>query len=142
MNGKQHTQIGLICVPLIDLAIQLNEIRKGLREEVNFARLVAAGAVGAITARLPDLIEPATNPNHRAFFHSIATACVAASLAFTGIVPAVLATSKVQAFLTELNIPAEETALVLRWVAISYLLHLAADFTTPKCIPLIHPQVV
>lgn len=140
MNGKQHTVIGLIGVPMVDLIIQLNEKRKGLRLEVNVARLVAAGAVGAITARLPDLIEPAIHPNHRAFFHSIVFGCVL-SLAFTGVVPAALATPKVHAFLAELEIPAEEVALVLRWAAISYLLHLGADFTTPKSIPFIHPQI-
>jgi len=29
-----------------------------------------SGSVGALSATVPDLLEPATNPNHRAFFHS------------------------------------------------------------------------
>jgi len=33
-----------------------------------------AGALASVFTNLPDLIEPATNPNHRQFFHSVAFA--------------------------------------------------------------------
>lgn len=28
-------------------------------------------AISALASRLPDILEPATNPNHRGFFHSV-----------------------------------------------------------------------
>jgi len=43
-------------------------------EEPVLGEAVAAGVAGAGIALLPDIIEPATNPRHRAFFHSVASA--------------------------------------------------------------------
>ncbi|MEK7449842.1 MAG: metal-dependent hydrolase [Planctomycetota bacterium] len=41
------------------------------KEPVTFGGVVKSVAVGGTAGILPDLIEPATNPNHRQFFHSL-----------------------------------------------------------------------
>ena len=43
----------------------------GQRKEEPVSPLLAIGA-STVFSKLPDWIEPATNPNHRQFFHSIA----------------------------------------------------------------------
>lgn len=83
------------------------------------------GVAAAFFTNLPDFLEPATSPNHRAFFHSIAFA------AFIG------------TCLHQLNQwePQTDSEKFLRGVAIlaasAYLIHLALDFTTAKSLPVI-----
>lgn len=83
------------------------------------------GAAAALFTNLPDLLEPATSPNHRRFFHSLAFA------AFLG------------TCLHQLNQwqPQTDSEKLLRGVGMlalsAYLIHLALDFTTAKSLPLI-----
>lgn len=86
----------------------------------------AAGAVlGAVLTKLPDLLEPATSPQHRQFFHSLA---FAAALGYG---------------LCKLHDwePEDELGKLARWVGLvggsAYLVHLALDFTTAKSLPLV-----
>lgn len=86
---------------------------------------IMAGLAAFVLTKLPDLIEPATSPNHRQFFHSIAFALL------LGVGLHKLhkwepqdATDKLWRMLGMLAIP-------------SYLIHLAMDFTTAKSLPLI-----
>lgn len=82
-------------------------------------------AAAAFFTNLPDLLEPATSPNHRAFFHSLAFA-------------ALLGTC-----LHELNQWRPQADSEKFWkgagmlAASVYLIHLALDFTTAKSLPLI-----
>lgn len=88
--------------------------------------LVSSG-LAALLTKLPDLLEPATSPNHRQFFHSLALA------------------SMLGMVLHKLHVwtPAEEDELskFLRWLGLlagsAYLIHLALDFTTAKSLPLV-----
>lgn len=84
------------------------------------------GSVGAaFFTNLPDLLEPATSPNHRAFFHSVAFAALLGMC------------------LHELNQWQPNTGSEKIWKGIgmlavsAYLIHLALDFTTAKSLPLI-----
>lgn len=86
---------------------------------------VLGAAAAALFTNLPDLLEPATSPNHRAIFHSIAFA------AFLG------------SCLHQLNQwqPQSDSENLLKAVGMlalsAYLIHLALDFTTSKSLPLI-----
>ena len=83
------------------------------------------GAAAALFTNLPDLLEPATSPNHRAFFHSLAFAALLGKC------------------LHELNQwqPETDSERFCKSVGIlatsAYLIHLALDFTTTKSLPLI-----
>jgi membrane-bound metal-dependent hydrolase YbcI (DUF457 family) len=79
--------------------------------------------VAALTASLPDLLEPATSPHHRQICHSIAFA------------------SALLLALREVYDWAPDTPLgefvrdVLLSVGLSYLAHLGADATTTRSLP-------
>lgn len=86
---------------------------------------LVGGAAAAFFTNLPDVLEPATSPNHRAFFHS---------LAFAGL----LATG-----LHKLNQWQPETEFDKFWKGLgmlagsAYLIHLALDLTTRKSLPIL-----
>ena len=86
---------------------------------------VAGGLAASFLTKLPDLIEPATSPQHRQFFHS---------LAFAGLLG--LGVSKLHAWE-----PEDELRKFLRVAGLlagsAYLIHLALDFTTTKSLPLV-----
>ena len=87
--------------------------------------LAVAPILGAVAARLPDILEPAHNPHHRQFFHSFA------------MLIAVGAGVK-QVYTWE---PHSKLKEVLRGVLIiggvAYMSHLIADGCTPKSLPLL-----
>jgi membrane-bound metal-dependent hydrolase YbcI (DUF457 family) len=86
---------------------------------------IVAASIAAGFGTLPDLIEPATSPHHRQFFHSI---IFAAAVAF-----ALFKTYEWQ--------PDGEGAQIVRRALLvagaAYLIHLAADATTAKSVPFI-----
>jgi inner membrane protein len=84
---------------------------------------LVSGLTAALLTKLPDLIEPATSPNHRQFFHSLTfAACV-------GIGVHELHKWK----------PEDDLGKFLRWLGMvagsAYLIHLAMDFTTARSLP-------
>lgn len=62
-NGPTHR---LVAGTVLTLAAATEETRRG---EATLKPL-AAGGIAALCGTLPDLLEPATHPNHRQFFHS------------------------------------------------------------------------
>lgn len=86
---------------------------------------VAMGAVAALMPSLPDWFEPASSPNHRAIFHSVAVA-------------AAIAAGIHRAYKWE---PKTDWEKLLRLIALAggaaYLGHLARDAFTAKSLPLI-----
>jgi membrane-bound metal-dependent hydrolase YbcI (DUF457 family) len=86
---------------------------------------LAAGVVGAFCTNLPDILEPATSPNHRRVFHSVACAVV-------------LIVGFKKAWDWK---PEGDLRKLLRFVALAgtagYLAHLALDATTKRSLPLI-----
>lgn len=85
-----------------------------------------AGCVGGYCfATLPDLIEPATSPHHRQFFHSVLFA-------------AMLGFGLYKLYRWEPETPGGQLLRVLALGAGgAYLLHLALDATTKRSLPLI-----
>jgi membrane-bound metal-dependent hydrolase YbcI (DUF457 family) len=79
------------------------------------------GGVGAAAASLPDLLEPALNPFHRRFFHSITVACV--------ILFAIFGRPSKRL--------AAKTREMIALTGFSYISHLALDIITPMGLPFI-----
>lgn len=86
---------------------------------------IAGGGLGAAFGTLPDILEPASHPNHRQFFHGLV---FAGALGYTGY--------KLYKWK-----PEESWQEVMRMVGLiaigAYLIHLAMDATTPKSIPVV-----
>lgn len=71
-NRKQHVVLGFtVGVGGYALHSYAEEGRTTLPE------LFGAGLSGVAGALLPDIIEPATSPNHRSFFHSVSFVVIA-----------------------------------------------------------------
>ena len=66
MNGKQHMLLGGAIGFCGYLLYRLAE-----EKPIDLLELILFSIGGAIAGILPDILEPATNPNHRSFFHSI-----------------------------------------------------------------------
>jgi membrane-bound metal-dependent hydrolase YbcI (DUF457 family) len=86
---------------------------------------LVGGAAAAFLTGLPDILEPATSPNHRAFFHSLA-------------VVGLISVGMHKIYQWEPKTAGDD---VLRRLLLlggaAYLIHLALDFTTKKSLPLI-----
>jgi len=128
-NFSRHWKTGVfVCgsaAMVTDFFLQLNRIKKGQQERFNWMELFGYTAVGAgvgvIGGVLPDLLEPATTPNHREFFHSVVL-----GIAICGSLIAVR------------NSPiSAEDKLVLLSLGLGYLTHLALDGGTPNGLPFI-----
>ncbi len=115
-NGADHTAAGA----LTGLAMACYRQHKG--KPVN--PLLAIGA-STVFAKLPDWIEPATNPHHRQFFHSITF------LAMLG-----YGLKKTHDWK-----PEDTGGQILRFLALcagaGYISHLALDGFTPRSLPLL-----
>jgi inner membrane protein len=89
------------------------------------ARGALAGLGGYCCGTLPDLIEPATHPHHRQFFHSVLFAVMVACAVYR---------------LHHWE-PETDGAALLRVLSLiaggAYLAHLALDAGTPRSLPLI-----
>jgi hypothetical protein len=88
---------------------------------INFGRVAGYAALGGSIASIPDILEPASNPNHRALFHSVACGGAVTYAAF----------GKHSERWTD------EQRQSVRIAAASYLSHLMLDAGTPKSLPLI-----
>jgi membrane-bound metal-dependent hydrolase YbcI (DUF457 family) len=91
--------------------------------KVKLPDLVVASFIGLTGGLLADLLEPASNPNHRKFAHSILLAIVLVVL--LGLI------------WRNSSINSEEQSLALGSMIVAYLSHLMLDSATPKSIPLI-----
>lgn len=86
---------------------------------------VLGGLAASVLTKLPDMLEPATSPHHRQFFHSLGVACVLA----------------VGAHKLHQWQPGDRRGRFVKAVGLltisGYLIHLALDATTAKSLPLI-----
>jgi len=89
------------------------------------AKHLLGAALSAALTNLPDMLEPASHPNHRQFFHS---------LAFAGVLG--MAAHKLYTWEPD-NSFDEATRFVLLVGVGAYLIHLLLDAGTPKSLPLI-----
>lgn len=86
---------------------------------------LAMGAAAACLPSLPDWIEPAMNPNHRRFFHSVTFA-------------AMLGYAMHRVYSWETQDPWEKAARIALLIGgAAYLAHLARDGLTAASLPLI-----
>lgn len=82
------------------------------------AKTVVGAVAGALAARLPDILEPATHPNHRGTAHSIAV--------LLGITFALVN-----------RYPNHPLSILIKPALAGYGSHLVLDARTPKRIPII-----
>jgi membrane-bound metal-dependent hydrolase YbcI (DUF457 family) len=73
-NGNTHKTAGAVIGSITYLAIK-NDYQK--KEQVDLGELILSTCVGVSTSRIPDILEPPINPNHRAFYHNLTFGCVA-----------------------------------------------------------------
>jgi membrane-bound metal-dependent hydrolase YbcI (DUF457 family) len=91
-------------------------------EKMTFMGAFASACGGAIIACLPDILEPATDPNHRALFHSITSL-------------AAIAIGDVYCLNSENVSPDMKVAVFVASVA--YGSHGVIDAMTPKMLPVV-----
>jgi inner membrane protein len=89
------------------------------------AKPLVAGSIASILGSLPDLVEPATNPHHRQFFHSYAFAIILGGVTY-------------QIYKWEPESTLQDIIRFLLLVASgAYLIHLLYDSQTPRGLPII-----
>lgn len=75
-NSKTHITAGLILSGATSIGI-------GLRYRTfNPVKLILNLGISILASRLPDILEPATSPNHRSFFHSLIFGLIVAGLSY------------------------------------------------------------
>ncbi|MGE0673262.1 MAG: metal-dependent hydrolase [Methylibium sp.] len=118
MNGPTHR---VVAGTAVGLFLSDRETKAG----VQTFKPVLNGAAAALFTNLPDILEPATSPNHRAFFHSLAFATLLG-----------IGLHRLHSWQAETD--AERFWKSVGMVAGSaYLIHLALDFTTRRSLPLL-----
>lgn len=91
------------------------------QEEWTLRGAICSATLGALGGMLPDMLEPATNPNHRQFFHSL-------------LFGAVLFFGRDKLY-EILGLNVQQKALCNSLLA-GYSSHLVLDGITPKSLPL------
>lgn len=128
-NAKTHVQAGLFITGITSLGF-------GLRfRTFNPFKLVLSLGLSVVASRLPDILEPATSPNHRSFFHSFIFGLIVGGLSY-------YTWRRLQDELTRNEADKVTTfkALILEIVFIVLLcfsVHLVLDAFTKKSLPLI-----
>lgn len=92
------------------------------KEPVSLAGALIAAGIGAAFAIVPDVIEPAINPNHRSVFHSLAAGGILIETA--------------RRCLVSQNLTPDDKKL-LSISAAGYLSHLILDAMTPRALPIL-----
>lgn len=117
-SGPVHRAVAAVVVGLAATKHDTDRGEKTLKP-------VAGSLLATMATCLPDILEPATNPSHRQFFHSVAFACAIG-----------YGLKKVHEWE-----PENEWEDLLRFgvlvVGYSYLIHLALDSLTAKSLPLL-----
>jgi len=116
-NSKTHFLVGaVIGAGLYCL------IKKSQDQPIELSGVLGMGLVGGVAGLLPDIIEPATSPNHREFAHSIAALLVIGS--------------GINKLHENQGIEAGQKELLLT-LALGYGSHLLLDAGTPASLPII-----
>ena len=121
MDRKGHDIIGAFAGGIS----YLGDIKEH-NETFNLAEFLLNICSGVIGSRLPDLIEPATSPSHRKFFHSL-TCLTAISIA----------DEKVNNYFIRTNRLSSRQRRLFKSVSRGYTSHLVGDSTTHNGLPII-----
>ena len=129
-NYKKHADTGAIVGGVtgivINLIYQSRRTNQNNKQKIDFSELFLCGVggsvIGTIGGILPDKLEPARNPHHRKFFHSIFTSTVIGYGLYKT---------------NSNNNMCELTKGIITTAGIGYLSHLALDSQTPKRLPLL-----
>jgi inner membrane protein len=116
-NAKEHAVWGLGTGAVTYLLMCTH-----CKRTVNPGEALICGATGAFMAGVPDLIEPALNPHHRSFFHSV----------FFGGTLAAIAKAKCG---TENQSWQELEKILFAVCVVAYISHLFLDGCTPMGLP-------
>jgi inner membrane protein len=128
-NRSKHMAMGAIvggvAAVLIDLALQNQQFQQGEINTIDLSqtigRAILGAGIGAVGGILPDILEPATDPNHRKSFHSVAALyCLGFGLYKT--------------YNGNLSIDAKHT---ITGASLAYASHLLLDAETPMGLPVI-----
>lgn len=152
MNGKTHRAFSATASGGVAFLLSSDETPENRAIET-----LGGALIGYKLGTLPDLIEPATSPRHRAFFHSVAFAGAVAVVAVPRVVPV---QNMVRGWADAHQRQADNSnglahlwhqflALLGRLVAgavpavmgTAYLSHLALDSMTPASLPWVHPAL-
>lgn len=117
MNSNEHFIVGGIVSFIASCVIQ-----KQIHGNINFGKSFCYSLIGGCVALLPDILEPATNPNHRDFCHSGTVG-----------VSSVILINRVK---NNSNLPTEQKEFFISMIS-AYDSHLVLDSQTPKGLPLI-----
>ena len=115
MDKSEHAIIGA----LVSLGLY-GVYKYSKQEKPTVHGAIGSLLLGGIAGVLPDIVEPATNPNHRSLFHSIALLVI-------------LAYGNKKAWESQ-NLT-EDQKLVISMLSAAYGSHLVSDGSTPKSIP-------
>jgi membrane-bound metal-dependent hydrolase YbcI (DUF457 family) len=120
-RAKEHFAIGAVMGAAVNILKQLIQMELDPARNFNWAELAFFSVGGGLIGLAADVFEPATTPNHRGFFHSVAFGSAT-----------VYATHGEHTKSWE-----PEVRAALRNASYCYVSHLVADATTPKGIRLI-----
>jgi len=117
MNSETHAVSGGVVAGFYHIVDSIKN-----NKTIQLSELVGSMLIGAGSSLVPDLIEPASNPNHRGFFHSVTISSVPAGyLTYSSKNPDVT----------------DKTRWMKNAISVGYLTHLALDGMTPKGLPII-----
>lgn len=115
MDRTEHAIIGALA------SLGLYGLYKYLKQErPTIPGALGSLVIGGLAGIIPDVLEPATSPNHRNFFHSMAFLAILAS-----------GNQKIW----ESQNLSEDQKLVISMLSAGYGSHLLSDSGTPKSLP-------
>lgn len=118
-RAPQHFVIGVATGAFVNALVQWSEADGNPDHRFDWGELCLCSLAGGMGALLPDILEPATFPGHRQFFHSLAGAALV-SFALSG---------------RHTHGCSRCTRVLLLVTTTGYLSHIVADASTPKSIP-------
>lgn len=120
-RAATHLVAGVVTAGVVNVVIQWNAKTDDPNYRFDWGEFLVCCGAGGAAGLLPDILEPADTPNHRAFFHSLAAAALVA-WAMSG---------------KHTKDCAPGSKKLLLSMGFAYLSHLVLDAQTPKSIPIV-----